>query len=51
MGKNDSFIYTMIYSFKNGEQKIQKKKQITAREYIEFGDLKDPMRRQVRKMR
>ena len=51
MGKNDSFIYTQILETNNGEQRISKKKQITAREYIEMGDLKDPLKRQVRKMR
>ena len=41
IGKNDSFIYSneVIY-YLNGE-KIQKKKQITAREYIELLDNKD----------
>ena len=51
MGKNDSFIYSMHYQYKNGNQNIKKKKQITAREYIEFMDLKAPMSKQVRKMR
>ena len=45
MGKNDSFIYSNISQFSKEGQKIQKKKQITAREYIELTDLKDPMKR------
>lgn len=51
IGKNDSFIYSNELRFvQNGEQ-IQKKKQITAREYIELLELKDPSRKQIRKIR
>jgi len=51
IGKNDSFIYSNeIRYFSNGE-KIQKKKQITAREYIELLENKDTSRRQIRKIR
>ena len=49
MGKGDSFIYTMItYQYKD-DQKISKKKQITAREYIEYIEQKDPFKKQVKK--
>jgi CYTH domain-containing protein len=51
IGKNDSFIYsTEIRYVQNGER-IHKKKQITAREYIHLLEQKDPSKKQVRKIR
>lgn len=41
IGKNDSFIYSHEIRYIQNNEKIQKKRQITAREYIELLDLKD----------
>jgi len=51
LGKNDSFTYSheMRYSV-NGE-KIERKRQITGREYIELLDQRDNKRRTVKKLR
>jgi len=51
IGKNDSFIYSNEIRYTQNGERIQKKKQITAREYIELLDMKDPAKRQVRKIR
>jgi len=51
IGKNDSFIYSHEVRYVQNGEKISKKKQITAREYIELLDVKDPNKKQVRKIR
>lgn len=51
MGKNDSFIYSNEFKYIQNKEMIVKKKQITAREYIEMLDMKDEEKRQVRKIR
>ena len=51
IGKNDSFIYSNEIRYYQNSEKIQKKKQITAREYIELLESKDTGKHQVRKIR
>ena len=51
IGKNDSFIYSNEIRYYQNSEKIQKKKQITAREYIELLESKDTAKHQVRKIR
>lgn len=51
IGKNDSFIYSNEWRYLQNGEKIQKKKQITAREYIELLEMKDKSKKQVRKIR
>ena len=51
IGKNDSFIYSNELRFIQNNEKIQKKKQITAREYIELLETRDSSKKQVRKIR
>jgi len=51
IGKNDSFIYSHEINFVLNQEKIVRKRQITAREYIELLNSKDPDRKQLRKIR
>jgi hypothetical protein len=52
IGKNDAFIYSNEIRYIQNQEKITRKKQITAREYIELLDSsKDPNKKQVRKIR
>lgn len=52
IGKNDAFIYSNEIRYIQNQEKITRKKQITAREYIELLDSsKDPQKKQVRKIR
>ncbi len=51
LGKNDSFIYSNEIRFIQNNESIVKKKQITAREYIELLEQKDTSKKQVRKIR
>ena len=41
IGKNDAFIYSNEVSFVQNNERIQKKKQITGREYIELLENRD----------
>lgn len=43
IGKNDSFIYSNEIRYVKNNEKIVKKRQITAREYIELLEYKDPL--------
>jgi hypothetical protein len=40
-GRNDAFVYQNEVRFMNDGERIQKKKQITAREYLESLDQRD----------
>ena len=51
IGKNDSFIYSVEIKYVQNGERIQRKKQITAREYIELLETKDPSKKQIRKIR
>ena len=51
IGKNDSFIYSHEIRYLQNGEKIQKKKQITAREYIQLLENQDPNKKKVRKIR
>lgn len=51
IGKNDAFIYSNEVSFVQNNERIQRKKQITGREYIELLENRDPTKKQVRKIR
>lgn len=51
IGKNDSFIYSNEVRYTHNGERIQRKKQITAREYIELLETKDTTKKQVRKIR
>jgi hypothetical protein len=51
IGKNDSFIYSNEIRFIQNNEIIVKKKQITAREYIEILETKDLQKKEVRKIR
>lgn len=51
IGKNDSFIYSAEIRYVQNGERIHKKKQITAREYIHLLEQKDPTKKQVRKIR
>ena len=51
IGKNDSFIYSHEIRFVRNNEKIQKKRQITAREYIELLEMKDQAKVIIRKIR
>ena len=51
IGKNDSFIYSNEIKYVLNQEKIVKKRQITAREYIELLEMKDPEKKQLRKIR
>jgi hypothetical protein len=50
-GRNDAFVYQNEVRFIADGERIQKKKQITAREYLEALEQRDPARKQVRKIR
>ena len=50
-GRNDAFVYQNEVRFITDGERIQKKKQITAREYLEALEQRDPARKQVRKIR
>ena len=45
IGKNDAFVYQNEVRFTHSGEKIQKKKQITAREYLEALDQRDAARK------
>ena len=45
VGKNDAFIYSNELRFIQNGENIQKKKQITGREYIELLETRDPSKK------
>jgi len=45
IGKNDAFIYSNEVRYIHNNEKITRKKQITAREYIEMLQSKDPVKK------
>ena len=49
VGKNDSYTYSHEMRFQLKGEKIQKKRQITAREYIQLLDSRDANKREVKK--
>jgi len=51
VGKNDSYTYSHEMRYDVNGEKIQKKRQITAREYIELLEQRDPNKRQAKKLR
>jgi CYTH domain-containing protein len=51
IGKNDSYIYSHETKFLYNNERIQKKRQITAREYIELLDQKQPNKKHIKKLR
>jgi hypothetical protein len=51
IGKNDAFIYSNEIRFVQNNERIQKKKQISGREYIELLETRDPSKKQIRKIR
>lgn len=51
IGNNDSFVYSNEVKFIINGESIQKKKQITAREYLEALESRDPNRKRVKKIR
>ena len=51
IGKNDSFIYSHEIKYVLNQEKIVKKRQVTAREYIELLEMKDQEKKQLRKIR
>jgi hypothetical protein len=51
VGKNDSFVYTHeVRLYKNG-QRLVKKRQVSAREYIESMDQRRPSCKDIKKFR
>jgi len=51
IGKNDSFIYYHETKVMQNQERIVKKRQITAREYIEFLEQKDRDKKVIKKLR
>ena len=51
LGKNDSFTYSHEMRYDINGEKIQKKRQITAREYIELCEMGDPSKNKILKLR
>ncbi|TNV80345.1 hypothetical protein FGO68_gene2527 [Halteria grandinella] len=51
IGKNDSFIYYHETKVVQNNERIVRKRQITAREYIELLDQKDPEKKVIKKLR
>ena len=51
IGGNDSYIYNHETKFEINNERIQKKRQITAREYIEMIDNRDSSKKCVKKLR
>ncbi len=51
IGKNDSFIYYHETKLMQNQERIVKKRQITAREYIELLEQKDPASKVIKKLR
>lgn len=51
IGKNDSFIYYHETKSNQNDERIVKKRQITAREYIELLENKDPSKKVIKKLR
>lgn len=51
IGRNDSYIYNHETKFIHNNERISKKRQTTAREYIELLDNKDPNKRHMKKLR
>lgn len=50
-GKNDSYTYVLEQRFEQDKQRIQKKRQITAREYIGLLEQQDPNKQKICKKR
>ena len=51
MGKNDAFTYSQEMRYEIKGEKIQKKRQIGARDYIELSESPDPNRNAIKKLR
>ena len=51
IGKNDAFTYSQEMRFEIKGEKIQKKRQIGARDYIEMSENTDPNRNTIKKLR
>lgn len=51
MGKNDAFTYSHEMRYEISGEKIQKKRQITAREYIELSESTDTTKKRIIKQR
>ena len=51
IGKNDSFTYNHEIKYVFNKERISKKRQITAREYIELLENRDPTKRHMKKLR
>ena len=51
IGNNDSFVYSNEVKFIINGESIQKKKQITAREYLEALESRDSKRKRIKKIR
>ena len=51
VGKNDAFTYSHEMRYEVNGEKIQKKRQITAREYIELSENPDLTKRKITKVR
>lgn len=51
LGKNDSYTYSHEMRYDISGEKVIKKRQITAREYIELCEMKDPKKNKILKIR
>jgi hypothetical protein len=51
IGNNDSFVYSNEVKFIINGESVEKKKQITAREYLEALESRDNNRKRVKKIR
>ena len=51
IGKNDAFTYSQEMRYEIKGEKIQKKRQIGARDYIEMSENTDPSRNSIKKLR
>ena len=51
-GQNDSYSYTLVEKYVNDKQKkVELTRRITARDYMELLEMKDPKRRTLKKIK